>query len=98
MQAFAELKSLVFQLYEKESSGGLFDFTKHLYSHEDGVLLIGSDPDDRYEGYEAIIHFYEATGAVWFGNPEGTDLPFKTIELNAMISEQASIVKAPNQG
>jgi ketosteroid isomerase-like protein len=60
MHQCVEIKNLVLQLYEKEASGGLFDYAKLLYSHQDGVLLIGSQPGDRYEGYEAIMHFYEA--------------------------------------
>jgi ketosteroid isomerase-like protein len=63
MKSSAELKSLVLQLYEKEASGGLFDFAMRLYSRQDGVLVIGSEPGDRYEGYESIIRFYEAAGA-----------------------------------
>jgi hypothetical protein len=63
MHLCPELKNLVLQLYEKEASGGLFDFAKHLYSQQDGVLVIGSEPDDRYEGYESVIRFYEAASA-----------------------------------
>lgn len=63
MQSCPELKNFILQLYEKEASGGLFDFARHIYSRQDGVLLIGSEPNDRYEGYESIILFYEAAGA-----------------------------------
>jgi ketosteroid isomerase-like protein len=63
MQPSAELKSLVLQLYEEEASGGLFYFAKRIYSRQDGVLVIGSEPNDRYEGYEAIMRFYEMAGA-----------------------------------
>lgn len=64
MQSSDELKKLILQLYEKEASSGIFDFAKQLYSRQEGTLLIGSEPCDRYEGYDAIIHFYEAAGAV----------------------------------
>jgi len=63
MQPSPELEDLIRQLYDKEASGGLFDFAKHLYSRQEGVSVIGSEPNDRHEGYEAIIHFYEAAGA-----------------------------------
>ncbi len=63
MQSCPELINLILQLYEKEALGGLFDFAKRLYSSQDGILVIGSDPNDRYEDYESIIHFYEAAGA-----------------------------------
>lgn len=65
MRSSLELRNLILQLYDKESSGGLFAFAGQLYSHQDGVLVIGSAPGDRYEGYEAIMNFYAAaSGAV----------------------------------
>ena len=63
MQPSDELNNLIRQLYDKEASGGLFDFARRLYSRQEGVSVIGSEPNDRYEGYEAIIRFYEAAGA-----------------------------------
>jgi len=63
MQPSAELENLIRQLYDKEASGGLFDFAKRLYSRQDGVSVIGSEPDDQYEDYESIIRFYETEGA-----------------------------------
>lgn len=63
MQSSTELKELILQLYEKEASGGLFDFARQLYSNQENVLLIGSEPDDRYEGYQEIIRFYKMAGA-----------------------------------
>jgi ketosteroid isomerase-like protein len=63
MQSSDELRNLIIQLYEKEASGGIFDFARQLYSRQEGVLVIGSEPGDRYEGYEAIISFYKTAGA-----------------------------------
>ena len=63
MQSSAELENLIRQLYDKEASGGLFDFAKRLYSRQEVVSVISSEPNDRYEGYEAIIRFYETAGA-----------------------------------
>jgi hypothetical protein len=63
MNPSIELQNLVLQLYGREASGGLFDFAKRLYSRQDGVSLIGSEPNDWYEDYESIIRFYEAASA-----------------------------------
>ena len=62
MQSSDELRNLILQLYKKEASGGLFDFAAQLYSRQEGVLVIGSDPGDRYEDYESVIGFYQAAG------------------------------------
>lgn len=64
MQSSDELKKLIIQLYKNEASGRIFDFARHLYSRQEGTLLIGSEPGDRYEGYDAIIHFYKEAGTV----------------------------------
>ena len=63
MQPSAELKSIVHQPYGKEASGGLLDFAKLLYSRQDGVFVISSEPNDRYDGYEVIMSFYEMADA-----------------------------------
>lgn len=79
MQPSAELKNLILQLYDKEASGDLFDFAKHLYSQQEGVTVIGSDPNDRCEGYESIIRFYAAAGAA--------DLEIQVDELRAYCED-----------
>jgi len=63
IQLSAELKYLILQLYGNEESGGLLDVARRLYSRQDDVIVIGSEPNNRYEGYESIIHFYEAASA-----------------------------------
>jgi ketosteroid isomerase-like protein len=63
MRSAPELARLIQQLYVTETSGGLFDFAELLYSRQDCVLLIGSEPNDCHEGYEEIIRFYHETGA-----------------------------------
>jgi ketosteroid isomerase-like protein len=64
MQPSDELRNLILQFYKKEASRGIFDFSRQLYSRQEGVLVIGSEPGDRYEGYEAIIDFYKTAGAL----------------------------------
>lgn len=63
MQPSEEIKSIVSRLYEKEALGTLFDFAKHIYSKQEGVIVIGTDPKDRYNDYAAISRFYELTSA-----------------------------------
>ena len=62
MQPTDEVKALILRLYEKLASGGVHEYARQLYSQQDGVLLIGSEPEDRYAGYEAILGFYRAAG------------------------------------
>ena len=75
MQPCDDLKNLVVQLYKSEALGGLVDFARQLYSHQVGVMVIGSDPKDGYKDYEAIIRFYEAASAAV--------LDINLVELNA---------------
>jgi hypothetical protein len=63
MQPCDELKNLIIQLYASEASGRLFDFARQLYSSQEGVVVIGSDPNDKYDDHQAIIRFYQATSA-----------------------------------
>lgn len=64
MQPCDDLRNIILQLYEKEGSGRLFVYAKDLYSRKEGVLVIGSDPKDRYQGYEQIIRFYQEADKV----------------------------------
>ncbi len=66
MHPSAELKSIILQLYGKEASGELFGYAKQLYSQQDGVLIIGSDPNEFFEDYNSITRFYEAEGVAGF--------------------------------
>ena len=75
MQPCDELKNLIVQLYKSEALGGLVDFARQLYSHQVGVMVIGSDLKDGYKDYEAIIRFYEAASAAV--------LDINVVELNA---------------
>ncbi len=63
MKLSSELENLIIQLYDKGTSGGLFDFARRLFSRRKGVVVIGSQPGDRYEGYETIMRFYERESA-----------------------------------
>jgi len=43
-QPSAELAALIHQFYEIETSGGLPAVARRLFSHQQGVILTGSDP------------------------------------------------------
>ena len=60
MQPSPELENLIRRLYEKEASGGLVDYARRSFSHQEGVLFIGTDPNEYFGDYESIIRFYEA--------------------------------------
>ena len=63
MQPCTELKHLVLQLYEQETSGGLLAGARRLYSQQAGVMLIGSDPKEWFEDADSIMHFYAENSA-----------------------------------
>ncbi len=63
MQPCDELKTLVLQLSEKETFGGLLVGARRLYSQQAGVMLIGSDPHEWFEDIDSIIHFYAENDA-----------------------------------
>ena len=57
MQPCPEPRNLVLQNYEKEASGEILEVVGR-YSQQEGVTVIGTDPDEWFEGYEAIYQFY----------------------------------------
>jgi hypothetical protein len=62
MQPCAELKNLVLQNYEKEASGEVLEVVRSSYSHQEGVTVIGTDPNEWFEGFDSMFHFYERAG------------------------------------
>jgi len=59
MQPCEELKNLVLQNYAKEAAGEIREVVRNSYSQREEPILVGTDPDEWYEGYKAIYHFYE---------------------------------------
>jgi hypothetical protein len=59
MQPCPELKNLILQNYEKEASGKVLEVVTSSYSHQEGVTLIATDPNEWFEGFDSILHFYE---------------------------------------
>jgi ketosteroid isomerase-like protein len=53
MEQSTELKDLTLRSYEALSGGDLSFFERYL-SQQDGVLSIGTDPNEWWEGYATI--------------------------------------------
>jgi ketosteroid isomerase-like protein len=71
-----ELKKLVLELYERFSSGDMVSFVKSCYSQQDGVLAIGTDPGEWWEGYENIMEVFSQM-------PDGSALKIKAGDVKA---------------
>ena len=63
MQPCDELRDLVLGNYEKEGAGKVLEVVKNTYSHQEGAIVVGTDPNEWFEGYDAILHFYEPFGS-----------------------------------
>jgi hypothetical protein len=59
MQRSGELKQLVLRTYEAMASGDTTFYDRHL-SHQEGVLIIGSDPSEWWAGYDTITQVFKA--------------------------------------
>lgn len=64
MQPCDELKNIVLHHYGKFDSGAQADSIKETYSLQDGVVIIGSDPEEWFDDRESILAFMNAGGAV----------------------------------
>ena len=76
MKQSDELQKLVLDLYERFSSGDMVSFVKRCYSQHDGVLAIGTDPGEWFEGYESIMKVYSQM-------PDGSGLKIKAGDVKA---------------
>lgn len=59
MEQSPELKDLTLRSYEA-LSGGDFSFFERYLSQQDGVLAIGTDPNEWWEGYATISKVFKA--------------------------------------
>lgn len=55
MKPSEELHNLMVKFYESGPKGESIAFTETYISRMDGVLVVGSDPGEWFEGYEAIL-------------------------------------------
>lgn len=63
MQPCDELKDLVLHHYGKFDSGGQADSIKETYSLEEGVVIIGNDPNEWFDDRDSIAAFMLAGGS-----------------------------------
>jgi hypothetical protein len=59
MEPSTELKELVLRTYAAMGNGDTSFYDQHL-SHQEGVLIIGSDPNEWWTGYDTIIQVFNA--------------------------------------
>jgi hypothetical protein len=59
MEPSTELKELVLRMYEAMGNGDTSFYDDHL-SHQEGVLIIGSDPNEWWTGYDTITQVFKA--------------------------------------
>ena len=53
MERSDELRDLTMRFYEATTTGDLSFFDRHV-SHQEGVVLVGTDPDEWWEGFGAL--------------------------------------------
>jgi hypothetical protein len=59
MEQSSELKAVLLSFYEALTTGDI-GFIKNITSRRDGVLMIGTDPNEWWADYETIIRVNEA--------------------------------------
>lgn len=59
MNPSVELKNVMLRLYESMSSGDV-SAIERLISRQSGVLVIGTDPDEWWAGYDTIVGAFKA--------------------------------------
>lgn len=59
MEKSTELRELTMAFYQAMATADM-DFIRTYFSQKDGVLVFGTDPAERWHGYEKIVSIYEA--------------------------------------
>jgi len=59
MNSSVEIKNAVLALYEGMSKGDV-STVERLFSHQDGVLAIGSDPNEWWADHDTIVRAFKA--------------------------------------
>ena len=60
MEHSDELRDLTIRFYEATTSGDLSIFDRHVSRQEEGVVFVGTDPDEWWEGFEAFVEAMRA--------------------------------------
>lgn len=62
MQPSEELKNIVLYNYRDHATPGYsLEVVRRCYSHQEGVLFVGTDPKEWLKGYEEIYRYVEST-------------------------------------
>ena len=64
MQPCDELKNIVLHHYGKFDSDGQADSIKETYSLQEGVTIIGNDPDEWFDDHDSLLTWIKAGGSV----------------------------------
>jgi ketosteroid isomerase-like protein len=79
MNPSVELKNAMLRFIESFSSGDVSTI-EHLFSHQDGVLALGTDPSEWWAGYDTITRVFKAQLQEMGGN-----VKLKVGELDAFV-------------
>ena len=60
MEHSDDLRDLTIRFYEATTSGDLSFFDRHVSRQEEGVVFVGTDPDEWWEGFEAFVEAMRA--------------------------------------
>jgi hypothetical protein len=63
MQPCNELKNIVLHHYGKFDSGGQIESIQATYSLQEGVVIIGNDPNEWFDDRDSILAFMQAGGS-----------------------------------
>jgi hypothetical protein len=66
VQPCDELKNLALYHYGKFSSHEQGETIQEMYSLQDGVVIIGNDPDEWFDDHDSIVGFMKAGGSSQF--------------------------------
>ena len=94
MQPCDELKNIVLHHYGNFDSGEQADTIKDIYSLQDGVVIIGNDPNEWFDDRDSILAFMQAGGS---GKKEITIQNLKTYSEGSVGWTMDRVtVKLPN--
>jgi hypothetical protein len=90
MKPCEELKTIVLKHYGKFSAEGLLEPIRETYSLQEGVTIIGNDPDEWYADRESVLAFILAGS--------GSKLEIELDDLVCLLRRQRGLDGRPGQG
>lgn len=93
MQPCDELKNIVLQNYRNYATAGYsLEIVRRCYSHQEGVLFVGTDPKEWLQGYDAIYQYVGSTAGsgmeiqvdrleAWCSGPTGWSIDRVVLKL-----------------